>query len=312
MDLALILLLLASTLRFTTPLLLAALGGLYSERSGIVNIALEGIMIFGALSAAVTTERIEYHVLQANPGANLWWAPWVGVLAAVLVGALVALLHAVVSIKYRADQVISGTAVNLLAAGTPAVVLQFVYGNTTDSDPVRNTLGLFGTQVANVDLAFSPLTYAAFLFVPLTAWVVYRTPFGLRLRATGENPQAAESVGVSVYRIRYAGVLLSGVLAGLAGAYLSIGALNAFTRNLSAGQGFIALAALIFGKWHPYGVLGAATLFGLFRAIGIRLGGGNFLPPAIVESLPYLLTILVLAGFIGRSIGPKAVGKPYP
>ncbi|HWG84692.1 MAG TPA: ABC transporter permease [Deinococcales bacterium] len=315
MDLALVILILASTIRFTTPLLLAALGGLYSEKSGIVNIALEGIMIFGALSAAIVAYEIERPILAANPDANLWWAPWAGVLSAVVVGALIALIHGVISIKYRSDQVISGTAVNLLAAGVPAVILQFLYGNTTDSPNVANTLGNFGLNLSGFglpDLSFSPLTYAAFLLVPLTAYVVYRTPFGLRMRATGENPYAATSVGVSVYRVRYVSVALSGVLAGLAGAYLSIGVLDHFTRNLSAGQGFIALAALIFGKWRPVGVLAAATLFGFFRAVGIRLGGGDFLPPAIVESLPYLITILVLAGFIGRSVGPKATGKPYP
>jgi simple sugar transport system permease protein len=148
--------------------------------------------------------------------------------------------------------------------------------------------------------------------VPLTAYVVYRTPFGLRLRATGESPDAAASVGVSVAGTRYAGVILSGVLAGLAGAFLSIGNLSAFTRNLSAGQGFIALAALIFGKWRPWNVLAAAFLFGLFRAVAIQLGGSSLLPPALVETLPFLLTILVLAGFIGRSSPPRALGKPYP
>lgn len=308
MDLGLAVVLFASALRFTTPLLLAALGGLYSERAGIVNIALEGIMIFGALAAAVVAQQIQAPIVAASPEAAVGWAAWVGVLAAVVVGALVALLHAFVSIRYRADQVISGTAINLLAIGVPAVVLQVLYDNTTDSRAVPQALPSWGVS----PLAFSPLTYLALLLVPVTAFVVYRTPFGLRVRATGESPQAAASVGVSVERTRYVAVVLSGVLAGLAGAFLSIGNLSQFTRNLTAGQGFIALAALIFGKWTPGGVLGASFLFGLSRALAIQVGGSNLLPPAIVEVLPFVLTILVLAGFIGRATAPRALGRPYP
>ena len=309
MDLNDILVLTAIAIRFTTPLLLAALGGLFSERAGVVNIALEGIMIFGALTAAVVTQQLEVVFLGANSNASLPWAPWVGVLAAMLVGALIGLIHAVVSIKYRADQVISGTAINLLAIGVPAVVLQFLYNNTTDSNAVANKLPLWG--VSDV-LSFSPLTYLAFLLVPVVSYVVYRTPFGLRLRSVGEAPAAAASVGVNVARIRYAAVILSGVLAALAGAYLSIGNLNAFTRNLSANQGFIALAALIFGKWQPLNVLGATLLFGVFQALAIQLGGAKILPSPVVSALPYVITILVLAGFIGRSRAPKAIGQPYP
>ena len=309
MDLNDILVLAAIAIRFTTPLLLAALGGLFSERAGVVNIALEGIMIFGALTAAIITQRIELPFLAANANASVPWIPWVGVLAAMLAGAFIGWVHAVVSIKYRADQVISGTAINLLAIGVPAVVLQFLYNNTTDSAPVINKLPLWGfTDV----LRFSPLTYLAFLLVPVVAYVVYRTPFGLRMRSVGEAPHAAASVGVNVARVRYAAVMTSGVLAALAGAFLSIGNLDAFTRNLSANQGFIALAALIFGKWQPWNVLGATLLFGTFRALAIQLGGAKILPTTIVEALPYIITILVLAGFIGRSRAPKAVGQPYP
>jgi general nucleoside transport system permease protein len=298
----------ASSIRFTTPLLLAALGGLFSERSGIVNVALEGIMIFGALTAAVVAQQIEAPILAANPNLDLPWVPWLATLAAMIVGAFIGWIHAVVSIKYRADQVISGTAINLLASGVPSVVLLFLYNNTTDSQPVQNRLPLWGPE----GFAFSPLTYLAFVLVPVVAYVVYRTPFGLRLRSVGEAPAAAASVGVNVYRTRYAAVMLSGVLGALAGAFLSIGNLNAFTRNLSANQGFIALAALIFGKWEPWRVLAACVLFGASRAIAIRLGGAEILPSPIVEMLPYVITILVLAGFIGRARAPKAVGKPYP
>jgi general nucleoside transport system permease protein len=304
------LVLLAIAIRFTTPLLLAALGGLFSERAGVVNIALEGIMIFGALTAAVVAQQLEAPILAVDPTARLVWVPWLATFASMVVGAFIGWIHAVVSIKYRADQVISGTAINLLALGAPAVVLLFLYNNTTDSKEVINVLPKWG--IADTEIMFSPLTYLALVLVPLVSYVLYRTPFGLRLRSVGEAPLAAASVGVNVAQIRYAAVIISGVLAALAGAYLSIGNLNAFTRNLSANQGFIALAALIFGKWQPWNVLGAACLFGAFKAIAIRLGGSDLLPPTIVEALPYLITILVLAGFIGRSRAPKAIGKPYP
>ena len=304
------LVLLAIAIRFTTPLLLAALGGLFSERAGVVNIALEGIMIFGALTAAVVAQQLEAPILAVDPTARVIWVPWLATFAAMLAGAFIGWIHAVVSIKYKADQVISGTAINLLALGVPAVVLLFLYNNTTDSKSVENTLPLWG--ITDTAIMFSPLTYLAFLLVPVVQYVLFRTPFGLRMRSVGEAPQAAASVGVNVAQIRYIAVILSGVLAALAGAYLSIGNLNAFTRNLSANQGFIALAALIFGKWRPWNVLGAAFLFGAFQAIAIRLDGSQILPPAIVQALPYLITILVLAGFIGRSRAPKAIGKPYP
>jgi general nucleoside transport system permease protein len=308
MDIAVILVVLATTIRSTTPLLFAALGGMYSERSGVVNIALEGIMIFGALTGAIVAQQLEAPILAANPGVSVWWTAWVGVLAAVVVGALIGWIHAVVSIKYKADQVISGTAINLLAIGFPAVVLQFFYNNTSDSEKVLNPLPLWGLE----GLAFSPLTYVSFLLVPITAYVLFRTPFGLRLRSVGEAPQAAASVGVNVFRTRYAAVIISGVLAALAGAFLSIGNLDGFNRGMSAGQGFIALAALIFGRYQPWQVLGACLLFGFFRALAIRLGGDNILPSALVDNLPFVITMFVLAGLIGKSRAPKAIGKPYP
>jgi general nucleoside transport system permease protein len=304
------LVLLAIAIRFTTPLLLAALGGLFSERAGVVNIALEGIMIFGALTAAVVAQQLEAPILAVDPTARLIWVPWLATFAAMVAGAFIGWIHAVVSIKYRADQVISGTAINLLALGAPAVVLLFLYNNTTDSKEVVNVLPKWG--IPDTEILFSPLTYLALVLVPIVSYVLYRTPFGLRMRSVGEAPLAAASVGVNVAQIRYTAVIISGVLAALAGAYLSIGNLNAFTRNLSANQGFIALAALIFGKWQPWNVLGAAFLFGVFKAVEIRLGGSDILPSALVQALPYLITVLVLAGFIGRSRAPKAIGKPYP
>ncbi len=312
MDTTILVTFIASALRQTTPLLFAALGGLYSERAGIVNIALEGIMIFGALTGAVVTQQIQSAMLLANPNADVAWVAWLGLLAAMVAGALVALVHGILSIRYKADQVISGTAVNLLALGVPAVVLQFLYNNTSDSKevpvPLPKLPGLFGIE----ELKFSPLTYLAFLLVPITAYIVYRTRFGLRLRAVGEAPVAAASVGVNVIRVRYTAVIVSGVLAATAGAFLSIGNLDKFFRAMSASQGFIALAALIFGRWQPWSVLASTLLFGTFRAIAIQLSGTNFLPSTVVEALPYLLTMLVLAGFIGRARAPKAIGVPYP
>lgn len=292
-----------STLRQATPLLFTALGGLFSERSGVVNIGLEGMILFGAAASAIGVQRIEV----ATGGGQQWWIPWAGLLLGALMGGLVAAVHAVASIKYRADQIVSGTAINILALGAPSILLQVLYNNTSTSQEVVNrlpTVSLFSDNL-------SVLVFLAFALVPTIWWVLFKTPWGLRLRAVGEHPEAAETMGVNVIRMRYVAVILSGVLAGIAGAYLSIGFLNQFVRNMSAGQGFIALAALIFGKWHPLGVLGATLLFGLFRALAIQLQGGEILPSVIIEALPYILTMFVLAGFIGRSRPPAAVGKPY-
>jgi simple sugar transport system permease protein len=307
MDLAILLTLIASALRATTPLLLASLGGLFSERSGVVNIALEGIMIFGALGAAVTAQLVERPFLVDDPNAVVWFAPWLGVLASMIVGGMVGWVHAVVSIRYKADQIISATAINLMAIGIPAVILTGLYDNSTTSDRIENRLPKWGAGT----FEFSPLVFLAFLLVPVAWYVLYRTPFGLRLRSVGEHPEAADSVGIDVRRMRYYGVIMSGVLAGLGGAFLSIGNLNQFVAEMSGGRGFIALAALIFGKWTPLGCLGATLLFGTFEAIGTLLGGGQLLPPSLVQAVPFILTMLVLAGFVGRAIPPAAVGKPF-
>ncbi len=307
METIVLLTLLSSALRATTPLLFAALGGLFSERSGVVNIALEGIMIFGALAAALVTYYVELPVLRTNPGASVPYAPWLGLLAAMVVGGLVGGIHAVVSIRYKADQIISGVAINLMAIGVPAVLLTGLFGNNSTSATITNRLPRWGEGI----FTFSPLVFIAFALVPVVWFVVFRTSFGLRLRAVGEHPEAADSVGISVSRMRYAGVMLSGVLAAMGGAYLSIGGFNQFITEMSGGRGFIALAALIFGKWHPLGVLGATLLFGAFQALETQLGGGQLLPPTVVQSLPFILTMLVLAGFVGRSVAPKAIGKPF-
>lgn len=307
MESVLLITLIGSALRAMTPLLLAALGGLFSERAGIVNIALEGIMLFGALAAVLTTYFIEAPFLQENPQASVAFAPWLGLLAAMLVGGAVGWLHALISIRYKADQIISGTAINLMGLGLPPVILLAAFGSTTASEPIKNRLPLWEIG----PFALSPLIFLALLLVPVVYVVLFRTSFGLRLRAVGEHPEAADSVGINVRRMRYQAVILSGMLAGLAGAFLSIGTLNQFISNMSGGRGFIALAALIFGKWHPLGVLGATLLFGIFEAAATVLGGSELLPSTIVSSLPYILTMLVLAGFIGRAIPPKAIGKPY-
>ena len=307
METVVLLTLLASALRATAPLLLAALGGMFSERSGVVNIALEGIILFGALAAALVTYYVELPIISRTPGAVVWYAPWVGVLAAMAVGGFVGWIHAVVSIRYKADQIISGVAINLMAIGIPAVLLTGLFGNAATSATITNRLPRWGEGV----FTFSPLVFLAFALVPVTWFVLFRTPFGLRLRAVGEHPEAADSVGISVVRMRYAGVMLSGVLAALGGAYLSIGGFNQFITEMSGGRGFIALAALIFGKWHPLGILGATLLFGAFQALETQLGGGQLLPPTVVQSLPFILTMLVLAGFVGRAIPPRAVGKPF-
>lgn len=258
-------------------------------------------MLFGAMSAAVTTERLETLLGAAA------YTPWLGLLAGATAGAFTGWLHAFICIRYKADQIISGTAINLMAVGLPAVILTGLYNNSATSNPVSNRLPRWSLG----PFTFSPLVYLAFLLVPIVWYVLFRTPFGLRLRAVGEQPEAADSVGIPVRRMRYYGVILSGVLGGIGGAYLSIGNLNQFISGMSGGRGFIALAALIFGKWHPFGVLGATLLFGSFEAAATLLGGGETLPSTLVQSIPFILTMLVLAGFIGRAVPPSAIGKAF-
>jgi ABC-type uncharacterized transport system permease subunit len=276
-----------STIRLATPLLLCALGGLLSERSGVINIALEGLLIGGAFTAATVT----YY------GHN----PWLGLLAAMVAGILIALVHAVACIQFEADQVVSGTAINILMLGGPTLIGGALFG-TSGSTP----------QIPQEQLIPVAPIFIAFALVPVIWYVLYRTPFGLRLRAVGENPEAADTAGVSVSRIRYTGVLLSGAIAAIGGAYLSIGQSSLFTRNMSAGRGYIALAALIFGKWRPVQTMLACLLFGMAEAVSLQMQG--VIPHVRVEYIqivPYLLTMIVLAGFIGASRAPRALGLPY-
>ena len=278
--------LLFSTIRLATPLLLAALGGLYSERSGVINIGLEGMMLAGAFTAAVVTH------FSGNP--------WIGLLAAIAVGAAVALVHAFVCIQCKADQVVTGTAINILFLGLPALLSGAMFQSTgaTPQIPQQNLM------------PWAPIIFA-FALVPITWYVLSATPFGLRLRAVGENPEAADTAGIRVLAMRYKGVLISGMLAAIGGAYLSIGQSSLFTRNMTAGRGFIALAALIFGKWRPVQTMLACLLFGLAEAISIQMQGVVQIPVEFIQMVPYVLTIVVLAGFIGRSRPPRALGIPY-
>ena len=284
--------LILSAIRLTTPLLLAALGGLFSERSGIINIALEGLMLAGAFTAATVTH---YAGVKGYPAAE-----WLGLLAAIVAGVLVAAIHAVACIRYKADQVVTGTAINLLFLGVPALIGGALFDATGSTPPI---------PIQN-QMPYVPI-FIAFALVPVTWYVLNRTPFGLRLRAVGENPEAADTAGVSVARMRYTGVLISGALAAIGGAYLAIGQSSFFTRNMTTGRGFIALAALIFGKWRPVQTMLACLLFGLAEAVAIQMQGVVNIPVQFITMIPYVLTMVVLAGFIGLSRAPRALGIPY-
>jgi len=295
--------LIASTIRLATPLVLAALGGLFSERSGVINIALEGKMLAGAFTAAAVTYAADKRLGMGNA------SPWVGLLGGMIAGLFIAAIYAWSCIKFKADQVVSGAAINILMLGIPGFLSGafFLSSGSTPQIPKDHLLPQ------------SPIVIAiAILLLVFGIWyVLYETPFGLRLRSVGENPEAADAAGVSVARIRYSGVLIAGVLAGIGGAYLSIGQSSLFTRNMTAGRGFIALAALIFGKWRPVQTLLACLLFGFTEAVTIQMQGvyklpsGEDIPVQFIQMVPYVLTIVVLAGFIGSSRPPRALGIPY-
>jgi simple sugar transport system permease protein len=277
---------LLSALRLATPLLLASLGGLYSERSGVINIALEALLLAGAFTAATVT--------------HYTGSPWLGLLAAIAAGVLVSLVHGVVCIRFRADQVVTGTALNIVFLGLPQLLAGALFASTGATP-----------QLPKDQLLPLPPMVLAFVLVPLSWYVLDRTRFGLRVRAVGENPEAADTAGVDVSRVRYLGVLLSGALAAIGGAYLSIGQASLFTRNMSAGRGFIALAALIFGNWRPLPTMLACLLFGAAEALSIQMQGVSRVPVQFIQMIPYVLTLVVLAGFIGKSRPPRALGIPY-
>ena len=293
---------LASAIRYATPLVLAALGGLFSERSWVVNIGLEGLMLISAFTGVV--------------GAYFSGNVLVGVLFALAGGLVFSLIHAVMCVTFEADQIISGVAINLLALGGTGFLMVLIFGSGGTSPriggfsevpvPLLSQIPIIGPAFFNQ----SPLVYLMFLLIPLTFFVVYRTPFGLRLRATGEAPEAVDTAGVSVTRMRYYGVALSGLLAALGGAYFSMDQLSAFTERMTAGAGFIALAALISGRWNPIGAAVAALVFGFAQAVTFRIAQ-DAIPLELLQSFPYVLTIVALAAFGGRAIAPAAVGKPY-
>lgn len=293
---------LTSAFRMATPLTYAALGGVFSERSGVVNIALEGIMLFGAFFAAV--------------GAYFFKSPIIGVIFAILAGTTISLVHAIVSIKFKVNQIISGTALNMLAAGGTTFLSRLIFkaagssphieGFITIDIPLLSAIPGFGLVFKNL----SPLIILMVVIVLISNFVLYKTVFGLRLRSVGENPQAADTLGISVYKYRYIGVILSGVLGGLGGAFLSLEHARVFVENMTGGRGFIALAAMIFGNWNPIGAFGACILFGFAEAIRMRLEGVG-IPTQFIQMIPYILTMLVLAGAVGKSTPPASDGIPY-
>src|SRR6056297_1599178 len=296
--------LLSTTLRMATPLILASLGGMFSESSGVINIALEGIMLIGAFTAMA---------------GSYFVGPWFGVLAAVIVGMLVALVHAIASITFRADQIVTATAINIFATGITGFLLRLIFGEAGQSPSVQDvgtwTIPIINKIpfIKNVLGEQIPFVYIALGLVALSYWVLFKTPFGLRIRSVGEHPAAADSVGINVIKMRYIAVIMSGFFAGLAGASLSIGLLDLFVKNMSSGRGFIALAAMIFGKWTPHGAMLAALLFGFADALQM-LGqtlGLTFIPRQFLLMAPYIVTILALAGVVGRSTPPAADGEPY-
>ena len=317
MDFGTIIQILDSTVRLATPLLLACLAGLFSERAGIFDIGLEGKMLisafFSAAIAAVT--------------GNVWLGLMAGIAASLVLSAI----HGLASITFRGNQLISGVALNVLAAGITVLIAQawFQQGGRTPSlsgdarfSPLEWPLAgvldgvpVVGPVYSEIVSGHTILVYVAMLAVPITWWVLFRTRFGLRLRAVGENPAAVDTAGISVVRLRYTAVAICGLLTGLAGAYLATGLAAGFVKDMSAGRGFIALAALIFAKWRPWPALGACLLFGFLEAVGNRYPNlevvGVTLPVQFMQALPYILTVVILAGFVGRAIPPRAGGEPY-
>ena len=306
-----------STIRLSTPLLLACLAGLFSERAGIFDIGLEGKMLVAAFFSAAV--------------AAVTGSVWLGLLAGIASSLVLSGLHGLASITFKGNQLISGVAINFLAAGLTVLIAQdwFRQGGRTPSlmgggrfTPVElpfaetlSTVPLLGPIYSELLSGHSVLVYIAFLAVPATWFVLFRTRFGLRLRAVGENPAAVDTAGVSVVRLRYAAVLICGMLCGIAGAYLATALQAGFVKDMTAGRGFIALAALIFAKWRPLQALYACLLFGLLQAVALRYQnidlGGLVIPVQAMDALPYILTVIILAGFVGKAIPPKAGGEPY-
>ncbi|MDS1137096.1 ABC transporter permease [Nitratireductor indicus] len=313
-----LILLLDSTVRLSVPLLLAALAGLYSERSGVFDIGLEGKMLAGAFAAGAM--------------AAVTGSAWAGLGGAIVVSVFFALVHGFASITHRGNQIVSGVAINFIAAGSTIILGQawFRQGGRTPSLPGTARFGaielpfadalrdvpVLGPIYSELISGHSLIVYAAFLLVPFTWWVLFRTRFGLRLRAVGENPAAVDTAGISVAWLRYRAVMCTGILTGLAGTYLALAQNAGFVKDMTAGRGFIALAALIFAKWRPVPVMFACLLFGFLDAFAIRVQGTPLpligqVPVQFMQALPYILTVVLLAGFIGKAIPPRAGGVPY-
>ncbi|MFD1329631.1 ABC transporter permease [Mycoplana ramosa] len=307
-----------STVRLSTPLILAALAGLFTERAGVFDIGLEGKMLGGAFAAGCV--------------AFVAQSAMAGLLAAVVVSVLLSLVHGYASITQRGNQIVSGVAINFIVAGSTVILGEawFRQGGRTPAlaegarfqaielpfAEALHGVPLIGPIYADLISGHQALTYFAFLMVPLTWWILYRTRFGLRLRAVGENPGAVDTAGISVIWMRYRAVICCGILCGVAGAYLSLAANAGWTKGMTAGKGYIALAALIFAKWRPVNVMFACLLFGFLDAFAIRYQGTPLplvgkMPVQLMQALPYILTVVLLAGFIGKAIPPKAGGVPY-
>ena len=286
-----------STIRFAVPYALAGLGGTYSERSGVVNIGLEGMMLCGAFTSVAVT--------------NITGSAWIGLLAAIMVGMLLGLIHAVVCISFKADQIVSGLAIIIFAAGI-TVFFSWLLFNKTQVKAEGLLRVPFLHDISAFKLLFSeipPLVFVTAVIVVASHFVIFKTVFGLRLRSVGEHPQAADTLGISVYRMRYLGVIISGALSGMAGAYLSLEHAHYFVKGISGGRGFIGLASMIFGKWTPFGTAGAGLLFGFGEAIKPYLP--KIVPSQFIDMIPYILTIFVLTSAIGRATPPAAIGIPY-
>lgn len=294
--------LLAAMLRQSTPLIFGSLGAIASERSGVVNIAIEGMLLVSAFFGML--------------GAYATGSPWVGLLCALLAGTLTALLHAIATVTFHANHIISGLALNLIALGVTGYLLNAVFGRGGTSPPVTRFENASIPVLRDIPVlgpaifTQSGFVYLAFFAALAVWWTLYRTPLGLRLRSSGELPRALDTAGVSVTRIRYTGVLLSGLLSGFGGAFLSLSLLNVFTEGMTAGRGFIAIAAQIFGRWNPLGALGASLFFGLVTAVTQRLPQG-LIDRNLLFMLPYVVTIIALASFGGRAVAPAAIGEPY-
>ena len=283
----------AQTLRIAVPYLFAAAGGVASERAGLIALTLEGYMLGGAFCAAL--------------GSYYGGSPWAGIVAGAAGGILLALLYAACAIRFRADQVVVGIAMNLLAIGATRFFLRLAFDSSSNSPRVPG-FGAVQSGTGFLALASNPLVWLGVLAIPAIGWLLYRTPFGLRVRAVGEHPAAAVSVGIPVARVRYVAVMFSGLLAGLGGAYLALDQ-HQFTDQMTAGRGFIALAATIFGRWDPSRVGVACLLFAAAEALQIHLQGAQLIPSQFVEMIPYLLTIIALAGVVGRAAPPAALGR---